>query len=200
MQFLTLLLLAATSLASASSSHDLGIDQRPKTPKQPKQAKQPKNSQQPGDSATIGAALDSIASAVEKCAAIITDWNGTVETVEDVLKASTGVLEEMKKATASVSNMKVLGLGEAMAVIGPTNTLSGKVDAVTAALLSKKAAFEKLQVLSAVTETLKEQKKVADELQEAVMLKMPALAKGIAGPMAKQFGTKLDAAIQQLGG
>jgi hypothetical protein len=182
MQFLTLLLFIATSLASPISTDDLGIGQGPK------------------DSPTIGAALDSIAGAVEKCTSTITGWNGAAETVEDVLKASNGVLEEMKKATASITNMKVLTIAQAMAVIGPTNGLSGKVDAVTAALLSKKPAFEKLGVLSAVTETLKEQKTGADDLQKAVMSKMPALATIIAGPMAKQFGTKLDAAIQQLGG
>jgi hypothetical protein len=202
MQFLTLLLLlAATSLASPSSNHDLEIDQRPKASAPKSKASGPKaKASGPTDSSTIGDALDGIAGAVEKCASAISGWNGAVETVEDVLKASSGVLDEMKKATSSISNLKVLSITEAMAVIGPTNTLSGRVDTVTAALLSKKAAFEKLGVLSAVTEQLKEQKTVAAELEAAVMLKMPALAKIIAGPMAKQFGTKLDAAIQQLGG
>jgi hypothetical protein len=173
MKFLTLLVLATTSLAS------------------PLHSKAP-----PKD--TIGNSLDSIGNAVEKCASVITGWNGELVGAEEIIKASNAILEEMKKATTSVSNLKTLNLLEAMAVIGPTNTLSGRVDAVTAALLAKKEAFQKIGVLSAVTETLKEQKTAADELQKAVMSKMPALASGIAGPMAKQFGDKLDAAIQQM--
>jgi hypothetical protein len=181
MQFLTLLLLATTSLASPLYTRDLATSQGLQ------------------DGPTVVGALDGIGAAIEKCTSSITSWNGELTGVEEILKTSTAILAAMNKAVTSISSMPVLGIFEAASVIGPTNTLSAKVDAVTAALISKKAAFEKLGVLAAVTDTLKDQKRSADTLQKAIMDKMPALATPIAGPMAKQFGDKLDAALKQLG-
>jgi hypothetical protein len=181
MQFLTLFLLVTTSLASPLYTRDLATSHGLQ------------------DGPTVVNALDGIGAAIERCTSSITSWNGEVTGVEEILKTSTEILDAMNKAVTSISSMPVLGIMEAVTVIGPTNTLSAKVDAVTAALISKKAAFEKLGVLVAVTDTLKEQKRSADTLQKAIMDKMPALATPIAKPMAKQFGDKLDAALKQLG-
>jgi Hydrophobic surface binding protein A len=114
MQFLTLILLVTTSLASPLL----------RTFKAPQD--------------TIGNSLDSIGSAVEKCTKVITSWNGELTGAEEIITASNAILDEMKKAAASISSLKTLNILEAVAVVGPTNGLSGKVDAVTSALLSKK--------------------------------------------------------------
>lgn len=147
----------------------------------------------------ITGGMTAIGAAIDKTAAALNGWDGQAATVESVLTSQGEILEQMKQAAAKISAGKSLGLMDATSVIGPSNTLSAQVEAVMTAMVGKKAAFEKLGVLSAVVSTLNEQKQGADALAKAILEKMPAIAKPIAEPMAKQFGDKLDAALLQLG-
>jgi hypothetical protein len=175
MHHLSLLLFTATSMAGPFAAH---IKTR--------------------DLPAITGTMEAIGTAIDTAAAGLTAWDGKGDSVEGILKASGAILEEMKKGSAKISGSAALGIMDAAAVIGPSNTLSGKVEGVMAAMVGKKDAFQKLGVLTAVVDVLKEQKGGADELQKAILGKMPALAQPIAGPMAKQIGDKLDAAIATL--
>ena len=182
MQFLSLLLLATASMASPLHVRDLTYAQAAQ------------------DLSTVTGALESIGTAVEKCTTAITGWDGQAGGVDGIITLSNGILDEMKKATSTISSTATLGLADATAIVAPANALSAKVEGVTSALVAKKATFEKLGVTKKVTDALTAQKGGADALQKAIVGKLPALAGPVAGPIAKQFGDKLDAALKQLGG
>lgn len=140
-------------------------------------------------------AMQEIGLAVDKMTNSINQWNGDAASAVAILDNSKAVMSLLKTDTQKISASDAIGLFDAIAILGPTNTLTAKVDDVVNALSAKKTQIQAASLGPVVLQELKDQKFAANDLATAIVGKLPSLAQAIGGPMAQQIVTKLDKAV-----
>lgn len=147
------------------------------------------------DLPTITTAMTDIGAAVDKMTADIKSWDGAATSAVAILDDSKAIKALLEQDTKKIQATDAIGLFDAISILGPTNTLTAKVDDVVTALKDKKAALNSAALGPVVLQELKDQKFAANDLATAIVGKLPSLAQAIGGPMAQQIVTKLDGAV-----
>jgi hypothetical protein len=145
--------------------------------------------------AAILTGLANIGKAIDATTLMVNKWDGKAGTFDAILTSSNAIAKEIQSATTAINSAPEVGLLEATSVIAPANTLDGKVQSVTSALVAKKSGFQSIGKAADVKQNLVEQKNNAQALAKAIVAKMPALAGPVAEPLAQGFVTKLEAAV-----
>jgi len=151
------------------------------------------------DLPTIQKVFDGISNTIDKMVAVVEKFDGAPDQIVAVQTASDEILKIMAEGTAQISASPAMGIMDAISILGPTSSLSVKVESVVQALANKKAVFDKLSISSVVLDQLKAQRVSAEALSKVIIanLPMPSILGLIGGPVAKQITDKLDLGIKQ---
>jgi hypothetical protein len=139
-----------------------------------------------------------IQGAIDKMVEAVKGYNGDPAALAAIQTGSDDIKKIMDEGAVKIAASPAMGLMDAINILGPTGTLSSKVDDIVIALASKKEDFIKANLGDIVINDLKGQKDSSDQLVKAILanLPMPGLLGVIAGPIAGQITTKLDNAIK----
>lgn len=153
------------------------------------------------DAAAIVTELGKISAQTDKVEGIVTGFSAGIKGLGDVvplLIESTELLIDIKKATKVAKASEPLNLDGVIAIVGPTQALVADVQSLLAAITNAKPKFDKLLIVSPVVLlNLKQQKKATEELNNAVISKVPADFQGLARDLVAPIYVAFDATIAE---
>ncbi|KAF6835538.1 cell wall serine-threonine-rich galactomannoprotein mp1 [Colletotrichum plurivorum] len=145
---------------------------------------------------TITSALGMVQTSLQKLDTAVKGLSATdPNSITGVLNGAQGAQTSLETATSMIQNADNIGL---FGALGLQQTATGVVDQVTTTLgdlTQKKPVFDQLGVTSVVSDALQQQKAGSGALSEALLSKVPALARPIAQQSTGQLTEALDNAI-----
>jgi len=150
------------------------------------------------DLVSITDTFTAIQGGIDKMVAAVKSYTGDPAQLVPIQNTSDDILKIIQDGTAKVASSPAMGLMDAINVLGPTGTLSSKVDEIIMALAEKKALFTENNLGDVVLKDLNDQKTASEALVKAILnnLPMPGLLGVVAGPIAKQITDKLENGIK----
>ncbi|EJT70675.1 hypothetical protein GGTG_11698 [Gaeumannomyces tritici R3-111a-1] len=118
----------------------------------------------------------------------------------NLLQSSADTKQVMDKATKEITGAQALSLQDALSLQSVQQPLIDAVTKVTDDIAGKTQVLDQIGATQQAIQTLKEQKKTAGALGDAVVSKIPAIGQGIAQQSIGQMTTLIDGAITKLGG
>ncbi|KAL0933930.1 cell wall protein [Colletotrichum truncatum] len=145
---------------------------------------------------TITTALGMVQTSLEKLDTAVkglsaSDPNSAVA----VLNGAQGAQSALEKATSMIEGANNLGLIGALGLQQTADGVVGQVQTTLGDLTAKKPVFDQLGVTSVVSDALQQQKAGSGQLSEALLSKVPAIARPIAQQSTGQLTEALDGAI-----
>ncbi|KAL8387191.1 hypothetical protein RB595_010092 [Gaeumannomyces hyphopodioides] len=144
-------------------------------------------------------AIKQVQDALGKLDTAVTGLND-INSAATLLQTSTDTKQVIDKATKDISGAQVLSLQDALGLQSSQQPLVDAVTKVTNDIVAKKPVLDQIGATQQAIQTLKEQKKSAQALGDAVVSKIPAIGQGIAQQSVGQMTTLIDGAITKLGG
>jgi len=99
-----------------------------------------------------------IQNGIDKMVDAVKAYNGDPAALASIQQFSDDLKKVIDDGTAKVAASPAMGLMDAISVLGPTGTLSSKVDDIVIALATKKEEFTKANLAEVVINDLKSQK------------------------------------------
>ncbi|KAL8355114.1 hypothetical protein RB601_000758 [Gaeumannomyces tritici] len=144
----------------------------------------------------VGASLAQVA-VLQTAIKQVQDALGKLDTT---ITSSADTKQVMDKATKEITGAQALSLQDALSLQSVQQPLIDAVTKVTDDIAGKTQVLDQIGATQQAIQTLKEQKKTAGALGDAVVSKIPAIGQGIAQQSIGQMTTLINGAITKLGG
>ncbi|KAK5657842.1 hypothetical protein OQA88_2915 [Cercophora sp. LCS_1] len=125
----------------------------------------------------------------------VTNWNGKLFSALPIVKVSADVLASIQKGTKATKKSEPLDFLGALGVAEATTKLAVSVNSSLTTLIDAKPKFDKLLLSPVILTTLGVQKKATTEMSAAIIEKVPAELREIAGELVKPIDASFELAI-----